>query len=154
MNPIINAVVADRFEEALEDAKAVDKMIATNDLNIEELRTRYPLLGIPVSVKESIAVKGLSHRAGCVVKNNGKLLAESDAEVVRQVREAGGIPLVVTNTPELCMNWETTNKVTGMTLNPYDTTRTPGGSSGGEVRRNFHFVFFFKCVDINTQCFC
>lgn len=133
VNPIINAVVADRFEEALEDARAVDKMIAANDLNVEDLRTKYPLLGIPVSVKESIAVKGMSHTAGCATKSNGKPEAEYDADIVKQVKEAGGIPLVVTNTPELCMNWETVNKVTGLTVNPYDTTKTSGGSSGGEV---------------------
>lgn len=133
MNPVINAVVAERFAEALEDAKAVDKMIATNDLNIEELKTRYPFLGLPISVKESIAVKGMSHTAGCVVKKKGKPLAEIDADIVKLVKDAGAIPLLVSNTPELCMNWETINKVTGMTVNPYNTTKTPGGSSGGEV---------------------
>lgn len=133
VNPVINAVVADRFEEALEEAKAIDKMIATNDLNIEQLKTQYPLLGLPVTVKESIAVKGLSHRAGCVIKYKGKPVAESDAYIVKLVRDAGAIPLLVSNTPELCMNWETINKATGMTMNPYDTTKTPGGSSGGEV---------------------
>lgn len=135
VNPVINAMVADRFEEAVEDAKAIDKLIATNDLNIEELKTKYPLLGLPISVKESIAVKGLSHRAGCVTKCKGSPTAEFDADIVKLVREAGAIPLLVSNTPELCMNWETVNKVTGMTVNPYDTTKTPGGSSGGEVSR-------------------
>jgi hypothetical protein len=60
-------------------------------------------------------------------------IAQADAETVGRVRKAGGIPFVVTNTPELCMCYETDNKNTGRTCNPYDLRRTPGGSSGGEV---------------------
>lgn len=59
--------------------------------------------------------------------------AEKDADVVARIRKAGGIPLLVSNTPELCMWWHTYNTLTGSTRNPYDTRRTPGGSSGGEV---------------------
>ncbi|KMQ91085.1 fatty-acid amide hydrolase 2, partial [Lasius niger] len=59
--------------------------------------------------------------------------ATSDANVVTKIREAGGIPLLVSNTPELCLWWHTFNKVTGSTKNPYDTRRTAGGSSGGEA---------------------
>lgn len=59
--------------------------------------------------------------------------ATEDAETVRLLRQAGAIPLVVSNTPELCMCWETYNPRVGRTNNPYDTRRTPGGSSGGEV---------------------
>lgn len=68
--------------------------------------------------------------------------ATSDANVVAKIREAGGIPLLVSNTPELCGWWDTFNKVTGATRNPYDTRRTAGGSSGGEVRI-YCFYFFF-----------
>jgi len=59
--------------------------------------------------------------------------ASNDADVVRRIREAGGIPLLVSNTPELCVWWHTYNKVTGTTRNPYDTRRSVGGTSGGEV---------------------
>lgn len=62
-----------------------------------------------------------------------KKSAHSDAEVVQIMRNAGAIPILVSNTPELCLFWETFNNVTGITLNPYDTRRTVGGSSGGEV---------------------
>lgn len=68
---------------------------------------------------------------------NCPLIATRDADVVARIREAGGIPLLVSNTPELCMWWHTFNKVTGATRNPYDTRRTPGGSSGGEVGTRF-----------------
>lgn len=59
--------------------------------------------------------------------------AKQDAAIVRLARAAGAIPIAVTNTPQLCMNWETYNNVTGLTMNPYDQKRTTGGSSGGEV---------------------
>ena len=58
---------------------------------------------------------------------------------MKLLRKSGAIPLVVTNTPELCLNWETFNPKFGTTKNPYDTRRTPGGSSGGEVRINKGF---------------
>lgn len=73
------------------------------------------------------------------MSNNGawsivpEYIAKEDAVVIRRLREAGAIPLLVSNTPELCMNWETFNPRVGTTNNPYDTRRTPAGSSGGEV---------------------
>lgn len=72
----------------------------------------------------------MSHSVG--VKNVPSR-AMKDADVVAKIRKAGGIPLLVSNTPELCMWWHTFNKVTGTTRNPYDTRRSSGGSSGGEV---------------------
>lgn len=131
VNPIINAVVEDRFLDAIQDAKRVDALIESNILRADELRRKYPLLGVPMTVKESIGVKGLSNGAG--YNFDQKRVAEEDAEVVRLCREAGAIVLVVSNTPILCLSTETSNNVTGRTLNPYDTRRSPGGSSGGEV---------------------
>jgi len=62
--------------------------------------------------------------------------AQEDAETVKLMRDSGAIPLVGTNTPELCMMIETYNKINGTTNNPYDLRRTPSGSSGGEVTEN------------------
>lgn len=73
---------------------------------------------------------GMSH---CVGVKDTPSRATHDADVVMRIREAGGIPLLVSNTPELCMWFHTFNNVTGVTRNPYDTRRTAGGSSGGEV---------------------
>jgi fatty acid amide hydrolase 2 len=67
--------------------------------------------------------------------------AQEDAETVKLMRDSGAIPLVGTNTPELCMMIETYNKINGRTNNPYDLRRTPAGSSGGEVTENY--VFFY-----------
>lgn len=59
--------------------------------------------------------------------------ASDDADVIRSLKAAGAIPILVSNTPDQCMFWETYNKVTGLTRNPFDTRRTVGGSSGGEA---------------------
>lgn len=75
-------------------------------------------------------------------------IASKDATAVASLRSAGAIPLLVSNTPELCQCWETYNKVTGRTNNPFDTRRTPGGSSGGEVNRHAlinSYIFKMTC---------
>lgn len=73
----------------------------------------------------------MSHCVGSLQRRGIK--ADKDSEAVALLRKAGAIPLLVSNTPELCFSWETNNLVTGRTLNPYNFLRTSGGSSGGEV---------------------
>ncbi|CAH0388661.1 unnamed protein product [Bemisia tabaci] len=131
INPVLNFMVEDRFVLALEEARAADTLIASGAKTEAELEAELPLLGVPLSVKESISVKGMSNNAGRTAPFSN--VANEDAETVRCLKLAGAIPFIVTNTPELCMNWETTNWATGTTNNPYDTRRTPGGSSGGEA---------------------
>lgn len=58
MNPYVNAIVEPRYEAALREARAIDKMIASTTRTPEELAKEYPLLGVPFTVKESIAVEG------------------------------------------------------------------------------------------------
>ncbi|XP_073972959.1 fatty-acid amide hydrolase 2-B-like isoform X2 [Rhodnius prolixus] len=129
VNPIINGIVQDRFEDALNQAKLVDEMIQANpDPNYWE--TTKPLLGVPLTVKECIAVSGMSHNVGRTIPE--QRIAKKDAEAVANFRSAGAIPIAVTNTPELCCFWESYNRRTGLTKNPYDTRRVAGGSSGGE----------------------
>lgn len=70
--------------------------------------------------------------------------ATADGEVVRVIKEAGGIPLLVSNTPELCLGWETSNILNGTTNNPYCLTKTPGGSSGGEVTSYYLIIKILK----------
>lgn len=131
VNPFVNAIVDERFDRALEEARDVDRMISANAKSVVEMETETPILGLPITVKESIAVQGLSHQAGRLLEK--KHIATEDAPAVAQVKKHGGIVLLVSNTPELCMLWETYNNVTGLTRNPYDLQRTPGGSSGGEA---------------------
>jgi Asp-tRNA(Asn)/Glu-tRNA(Gln) amidotransferase A subunit family amidase len=88
-----------------------------------------PLHGIPVLIKDNIECAGVETTAGarCLQGN----LAQEDAFIVRRLREAGAIVLAKTNLHELASGGETVSTLGGQTLNPYDLTRTPGGSSGG-----------------------
>nr|XP_023017549.1 fatty-acid amide hydrolase 2-B-like [Leptinotarsa decemlineata] len=131
VNPIINAIIEDRFQEALEDAKKVDALLAGPSVNLEELKEKCPLLGVPITIKGSIEVKNMKSTSGMVKRAD--IIAKEDAVTVKYAREAGAIILLTSNIPELCLNWESTNKLIGTTKNPYNTTRTCGGSSGGEV---------------------
>lgn len=131
VNPLLNAVVQDRFDLALLEAKDVDKFLETTDQTPEEILANKPLLGVPMTVKQSIAVKGMCFNAGSKVVDAAP--ATEDAKVIQLMKDAGAIALAITNTPEYCLCWETFNNITGTTKNPYDHRRTPGGSSGGEV---------------------
>ncbi|CAH1400813.1 unnamed protein product [Nezara viridula] len=130
VNPIINSVVQDRFNDALKEAKEVDKMVEANP-DPQHWAKNKPLLGVPMSFKETIAVKGMSNNGGRLRPKES--IAPDDCTAVKNLREAGVIPIVVTNTPELCFFWETYNYANGLTKNPYDTQKTAGGSSGGEA---------------------
>ncbi|EEB15591.1 glutamyl-tRNA amidotransferase subunit A, putative [Pediculus humanus corporis] len=130
VNPILNCVIDDRFEDALEDAKNVDEMIASGKFTTEELETRTPFLGVPFTTKDCISIKGLSCTAGIYSRKGMK--GEKDADSIALMKKAGGIPLAVTNVSELCMWWESFNPVYGRTKNPYNTNHIAGGSSGGE----------------------
>lgn len=132
VGPLLNAFVEQRFEEAINDAKKADIIVA--ETSSVYVITNYPLLGVPFTVKESIAVKGMSHVVGSTPRAGIK--AVEDATVVARLRAAGAIPLLVSSTPEYCLSWECCTQTNGRALNPYDSSRTPGGSSGGEGALN------------------
>ncbi len=124
-NPQLNAIVADRYDQALAEADAADQVLAkVGPANVPQFH------GVPCTIKESIRVVGMPHTAGLVSRKD--LRMTQDADTVRRIRAAGGIILGVTNTSELCMWMESSNKVYGVSNNPYDFTRIVGGSSGGE----------------------
>ncbi|OGQ25586.1 MAG: hypothetical protein A2138_04190 [Deltaproteobacteria bacterium RBG_16_71_12] len=125
-NPVLNAVVANRFDDARAEARAM-----TEQLTRRNRADLPPLFGVPFTVKESLGVRGLPHTAGSVLRRH--VVAASSAPTVDRVIAAGGICLAVTNVPELAMWLETDNRVFGRTSNPYDPARTSGGSSGGEA---------------------
>ncbi|XP_055906836.1 fatty-acid amide hydrolase 2-B-like [Eupeodes corollae] len=133
VNPILNAVVDDRFSNALEDAKKADQVIKLT-ADKEELFKKYPLFGVPFSVKESCAVEGLSHVVGSHYRRGLKSI--EDGASISLLREAGAIPLLVSANPELCVSWETLSMTHGRCNNPYNSEYTPGGSSGGEGSLN------------------
>ncbi|XP_011214419.3 fatty-acid amide hydrolase 2-B [Bactrocera dorsalis] len=135
VDPHINAVVQDRFEGALEDAKRADGLIAkATGEQLSALFRRYILLGIPFTVKESCGLKGMPIRVGS--RQRAHLISAANGDVVNNVVAAGGIPLLVSITPEYCFSMETNPATQKRCLNPYDNKRTAGGSSGGEGALN------------------
>jgi fatty acid amide hydrolase 2 len=123
VNPHLCALVADRFVEARAEAAEAERALRVGS----EYR---PLLGVPFTVKEMVALRGMPLTFGSVTRRGR--VAVNDATVVARLRAAGAIPLGVTNVPEWGMWFESYNSVYGRTNNPYDVRRTPGGSSGGE----------------------
>jgi Asp-tRNA(Asn)/Glu-tRNA(Gln) amidotransferase A subunit family amidase len=124
LNPKINAYVqvdADRVLASARHAEAA--ALGTHQLG--------PLHGVPISIKSAIDVAGMRCEAG--TKFRAGHVATGDAPLVSRLRKAGAIVLGMTNTPELLMAWETDNLLYGRTNNPWDLSRTAGGSSGGEA---------------------
>uniref|UniRef100_A0A8D2Q4N8 Fatty acid amide hydrolase 2 n=1 Tax=Varanus komodoensis TaxID=61221 RepID=A0A8D2Q4N8_VARKO len=130
VNPLINAVVKDRFEAALQEAHQVDKLLSEGHDDEEALQEKFPFLGVPITIKEAFAIHGLPNTSGLVNRRN--LISMSDATVVSRLKQAGAIPLGVTNCSELCMWFESSNRVYGRTNNAYNLECIVGGSSGGE----------------------
>ncbi len=108
------------FDTARAEALAADAAIAAGD--------DRPLLGVPVAVKDTMQVAGHAASYGT---GSPEPVAAEDAEVVRRLRAAGAVVVGTTNLPELAL-WPFTESATfGVTRNPWDPARTPGGSSGG-----------------------
>ncbi len=95
-------------------------------------RRRGALDGVPFSIKDSIEVEGTVAAAGTLGFRDAPR-STADATLVGRLRAAGAIPLARTNVPDLLFAFESDNLIYGRTNNPYDLTRTPGGSSGGEA---------------------
>jgi Asp-tRNA(Asn)/Glu-tRNA(Gln) amidotransferase A subunit family amidase len=93
--------------------------------------TLGPLHGVPITIKANIDVAGLPCPAGSVLRKD--YVPRNDAPLVARLKAAGAIVLGNTNTPEYLMAYESNNLLTGKTSNPWDLSRTAGGSSGGEA---------------------
>jgi Asp-tRNA(Asn)/Glu-tRNA(Gln) amidotransferase A subunit family amidase len=124
LNPELNAFVQVDAEGALRQARAAE-------IAVSRKQGLGPLHGVPVSIKSSIEVAGLRWEAGTKLRTG--YIAAQDAPLVSRLRRAGAIILGTTNCAELLMAWETDNLIYGRTNNPWDLSRTPGGSSGGEA---------------------
>ena len=124
INPALNAVVELLEETALEAARAAEEQVGRG-------KPCGPLQGVPFSVKDSIDVAGVKTTAGTLGRRDAAPAARH-ATLVDRLCQAGGIPIAKTNLPDLLFSFETDNLIYGRTNNPYDFTRTPGGSSGGE----------------------
>ncbi|MFZ0687752.1 MAG: amidase [Terriglobales bacterium] len=128
LNPKLNAFVDYKPEVVLAQAREAENAILRGNEDNDSLG---PLHGVPVSIKSSIDVAGHLCEAGSRLRSG--YIAAEDAPLVARLRAAGAVILGVTNTPELLMAWETDNLLYGRTNNPWDSSRTAGGSSGGEA---------------------
>lgn len=168
-----------RFDDALQEAAQADKLIEQETGGEDVLEDRLPLLGVPISIKESLSLQGIfqtllkiscpsppillrinescfdhvmkisllfwvhfmqqlrisllffsgmPHGVGVVSRRN--FIQSTDPPVVAYLKRAGAIPMGVTNTPEVCLWYESNNRLTGITNNPYNLERIAGGSSG------------------------
>jgi amidase len=122
INPKVNAIVTFLPEQALEQARAADNaLVRGEDVG--------PLHGLPIAHKDLILTKGIRTTFGSLVFKD--FIPEEDGLIVERLKQAGAITVGKTNTPEFGAGSQTYNEVFGETFNPYDTSRTCGGSSGG-----------------------
>jgi len=122
VNPQVNAIVTLVPELALEQARKADEKLAQGG-------KLGPLHGLPVAHKDLVPTKGIRTTFGSPIFQD--FFPEKDALLVERIRNAGGISLGKTNTPEFGAGSQTFNQVFGVTKNPYDLSKTCGGSSGG-----------------------
>ena len=114
-NPALNAIVIGDLDHAREAARSAD--VST------------PLGGLPMTIKDVMNVKGLPSTGGGAMPLGN--IAQADARSVAKLRAAGAVIMGKTNTPTFAADWQTTNPLFGVTNNPWDLARTPGGSTGG-----------------------
>ena len=124
VNDAVNAITVVFAEEALSAADSADAALARGD-------AVGPLHGLPITVKENLDVLGSATTMGIVSMKD--TIPDKDAPVIRHLKDAGAIVIGRTNMPDFGMRWHTDNDLHGPTLNPWDPSRTPGGSSGGEA---------------------
>jgi aspartyl-tRNA(Asn)/glutamyl-tRNA(Gln) amidotransferase subunit A len=122
----IKAFLSYDESDALRQADEVDKLIAGGAKTAQ-----YPLLGAPIAIKDVLAVKG--HPLNCASRILGKFVSPYDATVIQKLRAAGAIMFGRLNMDEFAMGSSTENSAFFTTRNPWDTTRIPGGSSGGSA---------------------
>lgn len=123
INPEINAVTDVALEDARQAASAAQAALEQGD--------ERAMLGLPMTVKDVIEVKGLRATAG--VPQFAEHRSERDAPAAARLRAAGAVLFGKTNVPPYCGDWQADNEVFGRTVNPWDVALTPGGSSGGSA---------------------
>jgi aspartyl-tRNA(Asn)/glutamyl-tRNA(Gln) amidotransferase subunit A len=123
LNPRLNAYLTVDAEGALRQARLADERLARGDT--------AALLGVPLAVKDVLSTRGLRTTAGSRILEH--YVPAWDATCVARLRDAGAVLLGKTNTDEFAMGSSTENSAYGVTRNPWDETRVPGGSSGGSA---------------------
>jgi amidase len=121
-NPRLNAIVWQCRDQAMARAKAADKARADGT-------AAGPLLGVPITIKESFAYSGSANAWGLPPLQHA--LSPRTAVAVERLESAGAIVVGKTNVPVMLSDWQTDNPIHGTSNNPWDLARTPGGSTGG-----------------------
>lgn len=124
VNPKLNAVVQLAEDAARARAEEADNALARGEI-------WGPLHGVPITIKDGWETEGIISTGG--TSGRMSFIPARDATVVTRLRSAGAVILGKTNVPELSLTNETDNAVYGRTNNPYDLSRTPGGSGGGQA---------------------
>lgn len=124
VNPALNAVVTRCDGRALKKAKDADAAL-------DEDRAVGPLHGVPVTIKDAFDTAGVRSAGG--TQGRADFVPAVNATVVERLLAAGAILIGKTNTPELTFSYDTDNLLFGQTFNPYDSSLSPGGSSGGSA---------------------
>ncbi len=129
LNPELNAYITLTPDLALKHAMDADhKLSAYRDGNLDEI---HPLTGVPIAIKDLIMVEGVPCTAGSKILEGVKAVYQATA--TRRLVESGMVVLGKTNTDEFAMGSSTENSAYGVTRNPWNTSRVPGGSSGGSA---------------------
>jgi amidase len=122
VNPTVNAIITLLPDPAMEGARAADAALARG-------HAVGPLHGLPIAHKDTTATKGIRTTQGSPLYRD--FVPKENALIVERIQSAGAIPIGKTNVPEFGAGSQTFNTLFGTTFNPYDLSRTPGGSSGG-----------------------
>mmetsp|Transcript_29057 Transcript_29057/g.41095 ORF Transcript_29057/g.41095 Transcript_29057/m.41095 type:complete len:593 (+) Transcript_29057:239-2017(+) len=117
----VNAITHELYDQAYKTVKGLDF----------KTKTKSPLFGIPISIKESSTMQGTFATCGLACRLQKRI--QKDSLIVKTIRQTGAIPMCLGNVPQLLMSMETSNRVWGTTKNPWDLSRTPGGSTGGDA---------------------
>lgn len=126
VEPFVNGMVDKRFSEAILEARDIDDRLASGSAG--DLLQKS-LLGVPFVGKDHVAVKDLAWTCGLVARKG--LVATEDADIIHNLKSEGAICIGVANVPELAFSVDCGNLLYGRTKNPYDLSRSPGGSTGG-----------------------
>ena len=139
LDPAINAVVTLAAERALAEATAIDDARANG-------QPVGPLAGVPITIKDALATEGIRSTGGAVELRD--FVPDTDAAAVAAVRDAGAVVFAKTNVPRWSGDYQSYNEMFGTTNNPWDVTRTPGGSSGGPAAA---VAMGFSAFEIGTD---
>ncbi len=123
-NPALNAIVTIDVERARAQARSADETLAKSG-------PIGPLHGVPMTVKDAFEVSGVRSTGGAKIWSEN--IPQRDAIVIQRLRSAGAVIVGKTNVPAFCSDWQSYNDIFGTTNNPWDVTKTPGGSSGGSA---------------------